>query len=369
MIVGIVSADAYSTITDAILRDIRTGCDAVLLDLHGAMIAANASDGEGEFLSRIRQEFPSTPIAVALDLHANVTSLMADNCDIMVTLKTYPHIDMYDTGQHVGRLLRDQLSGTTRPVLRYCQAPLLSHTMRSCTTAEGSSMQQAVAAARIMEQQSHVLAASVAAGFSLADFHDAGMAVLVVTDGDEALAVSLAQQLQEVIWSLRRGFVYESCPLAESLAVAQQLQREAADRARSMSSPSPEGGPVLLLDHSDNVMSGGTCDTTDVLEGVRAAGFSRVAAGPFCDPETVQQLCEVGVGGRATVQLGNKSGWVSSRHSSSDSDGEAGGGKAPLKLEGVVKALVALAASDSTDKSAAKGKGGEYSMVIDGSVH
>lgn len=135
LFVGIVSADAYSTITDAILQDIRTGCDAILLDLHGAMIAVNASDGEGELLCRIRSEFPSTPLAVALDLHANITPKMAENCDVMVTLKTYPHIDMYDTGQHVGRLVREMLSGACKPVLRYCQVPLLSHTMRSCTSA------------------------------------------------------------------------------------------------------------------------------------------------------------------------------------------------------------------------------------------
>lgn len=40
-------------------------------------------------------------------------------------------------------------------------------------------MQQAVALAKLLEQQPRVLAASVAAGFSLADFHDAGMAVLI----------------------------------------------------------------------------------------------------------------------------------------------------------------------------------------------
>mgnify|MGYP003385286658 CR=1 FL=1 len=129
------SADAYNIITDAILHDIHLGCDAILLDLHGAMIAANASDGEGELLNRIRTEFPSIPIAVALDLHANITPKMAENCDIMITLKTYPHIDMYKTGEHVGRLLRDLISGTTKPVLCYSQVPLLSHTMRSCTSA------------------------------------------------------------------------------------------------------------------------------------------------------------------------------------------------------------------------------------------
>ena len=146
------SADAYNTITDAIFRDIRTGCDAILLDLHGAMIAANAADGEGELIERMRSEFPSIPIAVALDLHANVTSKMVDNCDIMVCLKTYPHIDMYETGQHVGQLLKDKLFMKTSPVMSFYQLPLLSHTLRSNTN-EGS-MLIAVEAAKEMCWQS-----------------------------------------------------------------------------------------------------------------------------------------------------------------------------------------------------------------------
>lgn len=313
------SADAYNTITDAIFRDIRTGCDAILLDLHGAMIAANAADGEGELIERMRSEFPSIPIAVALDLHANVTSKMVDNCDIMVCLKTYPHIDMYETGQHVGQLLKDKLFMKTSPVMSFYQLPLLSHTLRSNTN-EGS-MLIAVEAAKEMENELNVLAVSVVAGFSLADFHDAGMTVIVITDNNKEQAVSIADQLQELIWSNRDGFVYESLPLSESLEMAKQLSMS------SKSSGTPR--PVMLLDHSDNVMSGGPCDTTDILEALLAADFNNVAAGPFNDPETVQQLSQLDAGSKATISLGNKSGWLY--------DGVS---KPPLVLAGVLKAVV-----------------------------
>ena len=313
------SAHAYTTITETIITDIRKGCDAILLDLHGAMIAQNAPDGEGELLSRIRAEFPTTPVVVALDLHANVTAKMAENCDVMICLKTYPHIDMYDTGKHVGQLLQRMLSESDKrikPVMKFRQLPLLSHTMRSTT--EGGSMWHAVETAKRMERLPGVLAVSVAAGFSLADFYDAGMTVFVVTDDNEELADSLINELQEVIWNQKEGFVYKSCPLSESL-----------DAARELSQRSTEERPVLLLDHSDNVMSGGTCDTIDILEAVRSANFSNIAAGPFYDPETVEQLSNLGVGSKATIFLGNKSGWLYN-----------GVPKSPLQLEGEVKAIV-----------------------------
>jgi microcystin degradation protein MlrC len=326
---GIVCAEAYSTISEAILCDIRAGCDAVLLDLHGAMIAANATDGEGELLSRIRAEFPTIPLAVALDLHANVTPKMAANCDVMMCLKTYPHIDMYDTGKHVGQLLKGLLTRVTRPTMSFCQVPLLSHTL--CSNTNVGSMYAAVEAAKAIERLPHVLAASVAAGFSLADFHDAGMTVMVITDNDEALASSLAQQLKEVIWSNKEGFIYKSCPLSESLATARLLSTAPdTTTASSNSSSSSLSGPVLLLDHSDNVMSGGSCDTTDILEALLAHSFKRVAAGPFCDPDTVEQLGHMEVGSKATIHLGNKSGWLYN----------GGVSKPPLQLEGVLKAVV-----------------------------
>src|SRR5690606_40545308 len=74
------------------------GCDAILLDLHGAMVAEHRDDGEGSLLARVRAAAPGVPIGVALDLHGNVTQAMIDNADVIVAFKTYPHVDMYETG-------------------------------------------------------------------------------------------------------------------------------------------------------------------------------------------------------------------------------------------------------------------------------
>ena len=175
---GTVDADAYTHVCQTLLDAVREGPDAILLDLHGAMVAANAADGEGELLKAIRAIAPDTPIAVALDLHGNVTPAMAENADILVSFKTYPHIDMAETGEHAGRLMMDWLAGRLRPVTRLMQLPLLSHTLRSNTN-EGA-MQRAVEAARRAEERDGVLAVSVMAGFSLADFEHAGMSVIVV---------------------------------------------------------------------------------------------------------------------------------------------------------------------------------------------
>ncbi|HWG78628.1 MAG TPA: M81 family metallopeptidase, partial [Stellaceae bacterium] len=92
---GPVAAEAYELMASAILDAVRRGCDAAMLDLHGAMVAATTPDGEGTLLERIRAVAPDLPIAVTCDLHANLTERMVRNCTALIGYKTYPHVDMH----------------------------------------------------------------------------------------------------------------------------------------------------------------------------------------------------------------------------------------------------------------------------------
>lgn len=322
---GTVDAAAYRTICAAILDAVAGGCCAIMLDLHGAMVAHGAEDGEGSLLQAIRRIAPDVPLCLALDLHGNVTQAMVESCDIIVGFKTYPHIDMYETGAHAGRLLLDMLAGRIAPVTRWCQLPLLSHTLQSNTSA--SAMQAAVEAAVRAEAEPGILAVTVMAGFSLADFADAGMSVIVVADAaaevidaatvtatgadpvaqpvQPAQAAQAAERADAVaariagqIWQERTQFVYRSEPVLASLQRAQGL----ASRANVAGNT----GPVLLLDHSDNVMSGGSCDTMDVLQAALAAGLTDIAVGPLCDPQALEVLWNAAIGARVDITLGNR---------------------------------------------------------------
>ena len=146
------------------------------------------------------------------------------------------------------------------------------------------------------------------------------MSVIVIVDGlsspSNDLAEHYADQLESMILSQADGFIYESSPINTALQSASELAK------------SPQKGPILLLDHSDNVMSGGPCDTTDILEAALQFGLSNIACGPFADPATVQKLVQLGVGGKTTIELGNKSGWK-----------YRGVSKPPLQLSGTVRAI------------------------------
>ncbi len=323
---GTVDALAYDTICAAILEAVAAGCCAIMLDLHGAMVAHGAEDGEGRLLQAIRRIAPEVPLCLALDLHGNVTQAMVESCDIIVGFKTYPHVDMYETGAHAGRLLVDMLAGRVAPLTRWRQLPLLSHTLLSDTSA--SAMQAAVEAAVRAEGEPGILAVSVMAGFSLADFSDAGMSMIVVADaagegvGAAAQRASaVAERIGGQIWQDRARFVYRSQPVLQSLQRARQLAADAANHAGQ------NKGPVLLLDHSDNVMSGGSCDTMDVLQAALEAGLTDIAVGPLCDPQALDVLWTAAIGARVAITLGNRTQLAAQ-----------GLAKTPLQLHGTVLA-------------------------------
>jgi len=309
---GPVDARAYDALTQRIV-DAAPGCDAILLDLHGAMVAHNSADGEGDLLLRLRAAAPGVPIGVALDLHANVTPAMVENADVIVGFKTYPHVDMYETGEHAGRLLFDRLAGRGRPAMRWHSLPLMAHTLRSASYT--GAMQRAIDAARAAEASGESLSVSILAGFSLSDIEAPCMSVIVVDAQSGERAQATADRIAAQIWRERAAFVYDSEPLADSIARAKQL---AAGAER----------PVLLLDHGDNCMSGGSCDTMDVLQEALAQGLEGIGVGPLCDPEAVAQLIAAGEGARVTVALGNKVSLAG-----------IGRENAPVRLTGTVRSI------------------------------
>jgi microcystin degradation protein MlrC len=109
-----VTEDAYERISGMIVDALKSvgQVDAVYLDLHGAMVTEHLNDGEGELLARVRAVVGSDiPVVASLDLHANVTQRMLEHADALIAYRTYPHIDMAETGGKVARLLQQRLSG------------------------------------------------------------------------------------------------------------------------------------------------------------------------------------------------------------------------------------------------------------------
>jgi microcystin degradation protein MlrC len=282
-----VDDEAYEAMAGRIVDAVAKGCDAVLLDLHGAMVTRTYDDGEGELLGRIRKVAPEVPIGVALDMHTNLFPAMGQLATVIAGYQTYPHVDMYQTGARAARPIFSLLNKKIKPRMAFGHRPMLPHVMRQSSL--DSPNKEIQARAREMERLG-ALSASFFVGFPHADIPYAGSSAVVVTDGDAAKAREWCDELLDMAWQAREKFVYQVEPLEKSLLRAKEMR----------------SGPVMLLDHYDNCASGGTMDTMAVLGAILEAGLEDVAAFAVFDPQAVEQMKRAGVGARVTIPLGGK---------------------------------------------------------------
>jgi microcystin degradation protein MlrC len=164
--------DAYERIAGEIVEAVkRQNYDAIYLDLHGAQVTEHLDDGEGELLSRICAIIGhGMRIAVSLDLHANVTDRMLDLADVVVAYRTYPHVDMAETGARAAELLL-RLVSTRAEIHRAARRiPFLIP-----VNAMSTMLQPARGVYDLLEEEEGaVLSLSFAPGFKAADLADCG---------------------------------------------------------------------------------------------------------------------------------------------------------------------------------------------------
>lgn len=308
---GRVTREAFDTFRDEILAglDAALPVDGVLLNLHGAMALEDHDDAEGLLLTAVRSAVgPDVPIVAPLDLHTNLSDTMVENADAFVGYRTYPHIDMPETGARAMRLLINTIRGDVRPAMAHVRLPLIVANQAMVTTWE-SPLKRAIDRARQIEDEPGVLAATVLGGFPFADVPFAGIATIVVTDGDEALARRYANELAAICWDARAEFEVRPTPPADAIAEAMTA---------------PEGSVYVLADISDSGASGTAGDGTVVLRGLIEAGARSAAVAQIMDAEAVAACVVAGVGSEVTLAVGGKH------------DGLHG---APVEVTGIVRLI------------------------------
>ena len=311
------SRATFETLLRPLEDAVRAGCDAVMLDLHGAMVIEDCDDAEGEIVQRLRRISPQVPIAVTLDYHTNLSATLVDGATVIAGYKTYPHVDMYEAGKLAGEILVRALDGQIEPVMAWGWRPMLASIMRHAP--EDGPSGDIIAYARRMEADGTVLAATLLPSFPHADTPFTAVSAIVVGDarrgGREAARVVCDHMLDEA-WARREEYVFRAPPLAESVTTAKAL---------GLGNP---GGPVLLIDHCDNCGSGGAQDVMAVVAEILKQRLDDVAIAPIRDAAAVATMIEAGVGQKVRLSLGG--------HTDMPSIGVDG---APLTIEGRVQAI------------------------------
>ncbi len=297
-----VTRDAFERITAMMLEDLGAarGIDGVYLDLHGAMVCEHLEDGEGELLRRLRAVAgPSAPIAVSLDLHANVTAEMVAQSDVLDAFRTYPHIDMAETGARTARHLSALLRGDAPFHKAFRKTDFVIPINWGCTLSEPAQSLYAMLPVIGERAGDGLSALSFAAGFPMTDMAELGPAVMAY-GSDRAATEGAADAMLAAIQAREADFAGRLWPPDE--AVAQAL-RVAGSAHR----------PVILADTQDNSGGGGPSDTTGLLEALIAGGARGAVLGLLNDPQTALRAHEAGEGAMISAELGGKSGMAGHR--------------------------------------------------------
>jgi microcystin degradation protein MlrC len=289
-----VTEDAYERIAKVIVDGIKNAgpLDAVYLDLHGAMVTEHLDDGEGEILARVRGVIGNDlPLVVSLDLHANVTPEMVERADALIAYRTYPHIDMADTGRAAARHLAQLLKRRKKLAKAFRQLPFLIPLSWQCSSDQPArGIYQKLAAM----QNDAVPTLSFCPGFPAADFFHCGPSVFAYGQ-TQADADRAADKLAALIVSHENDFDGRIYSPDEGVRHAMELATTASK-------------PVIIADTQDNPGAGGDSDTTGMLRALVRNKATRAAIGAIYDPASARAAHAAGVGATVTLALGGKSG-------------------------------------------------------------
>ncbi len=290
---GLTPRSVYEGLRDELLADIKGSMpvDAVMLILHGAMVADGYDDCEGDLLQHVRELVgPDIPVGAELDLHCHLTSQMVENATVLVGYKEYPHVDILLRAQELFYILADTVEGKVDPQISFFRCRMLGmiHTTKE-------PMRSFVDDLSAMEGKNNVLNAWVGHGFPYGDVPDVGTTMVVVTDGNQQQGEELAENLGRRLFSMRD----EVCAVPQTLVECLDLAAKA------------EVGPITIADTADNAGGGAPSDSTFFLAEMMKRGIENAAVAPLWDPVAVSICQDAGLHARVKLRIGGKLGAMS----------------------------------------------------------
>ncbi len=290
-----VTRDAYEKVAGWMLEDIaaKGPFDAIYLDLHGAMVAEHHEDGEGELMRRIRAVVgDAIPLVASLDYHTNMTAEMVRHSTAMIGYRTYPHVDMADTGRRAAELL-DRLLKESRPLYKaFRQIDFLIPLVWQCTYLEPAKgifdlvdeIERGTASGGVPggSHNQGIVSVTHTPGFPPADIAQCGPA-LVVYGHDKAATEAAADRLVETIKGREAAFAGKLWTPDEATVEAIRLSQGASK-------------PVLLADVQDNPGAGGTSDTVGLLRSLIAHKARGAVIGMMVDQASAEAAVAAGEG-------------------------------------------------------------------------
>ena len=291
---GPVEQAFFDRTVDSICEQLKAAgpVDGVYVANHGAMVATESQDPDGDMLARIRAVVGSdVPIICTLDLHANVSETMVEAATVLVAYLTNPHVDMMERGEEAAMVMRGILGGAIEPHSVFIRMPIVPPSVTLLTHAGPYAELINYGQRRKRELAGAILNVSILGNFAFSDTKYNGIGIVVT--GRHALepAQTLAREIAELCWENRARFDKTLTPISNAVAMATDVSNA-------------PGMPALIFsDSGDNPGGGGGGDTTELLRALLGVETEDVLYGAFFDRPLVAKAIEVGVGNSFEAQF------------------------------------------------------------------
>jgi microcystin degradation protein MlrC len=287
---GVTPTTVYESLRDELISDLKASMpvDGVTLLLHGAMVATDYIDCEGDTLAHIRAVVgPDIPVGAVLDLHANVSDQMLEEATVLVGYKEYPHVDIYQRLEDLFHIIADTAEGKVKPVMSNFESRMIGMYR---TTSEP--MASFVREMETLESRQDVLNVWLAHCFPWGDVPFIGAKTVAVTDNNQTLADEIAEKLGQKFFELRN-----------EVAAEPDTMQNCLDKALAI-----KNGPITIADTADNAGGGAPSDSTFFLAEMINHKIDNAAIATIWDPVAVSVCEDAGIGGSLDLRIGGKMG-------------------------------------------------------------
>ncbi|MEM9329162.1 MAG: M81 family metallopeptidase [Bacteroidota bacterium] len=266
--------ESFDHFMGMILEDIEANMpmDGVYLALHGAMAVRNIPRPEAEIAKRIRALVgDDIPITSTFDLHGNEDGEFLQWADGAFVTKRYPHYDSYLQGERAAHHLRQAMKGEYKATTASRKPGIISATVVQWTGQ--SPAMDIMERARRWEARNAEVYVNVFFGFPWSDVPDVGTTIHVMTNDDQVLADSIADDMNEYIWRVREDFINRDYPMPDEAAY------------RTVEAINAGQTPVVLGNYSDR-----PGDATWILKELLARNVEGVLYSALRDERVLDSL-------------------------------------------------------------------------------
>jgi len=295
---GIVTREAYESLVNQTLDRLKADLpyDGLFFDIHGAMSVVGLDDPEGDFIIRVREVVGfETIISTSMDLHGNVSMVLAENSDLITCYRMAPHEDALESKKRAVENLLDRLeSGKGKPAFKaWIPIPILLPGEKTSTRIEPGKGLYAKVDPETKKEG--VIDAAIWIGYAWAD-EPRNHAVVMVTGDDEKQVKESAEYLAKSFWDVRAEFEFVApvATLEESLKMALASEKR----------------PFMISDMGDNPTAGGAGDVTWTLNELLKRPEFKSDSGPeliyasIPGPDLVAKAKVAGIGSQVEGKVG-----------------------------------------------------------------